>query len=152
MRRRMKLEKTCDRRWCLCAVSPEAPRDKVKFPIIPPSQSQLSQCPSWHLLVRKVDNGDNSEGPWLLSVTQEAPTMRWDFHESRLNSANIKQLWGFHIHDWQVNWDNNSKLCHRGLVIQPRESKRDFNVWGKTVAVSSTRFWIPTLRRKIIKI
>ena len=24
--------------WCLCAVGPEAPRDRFKFPIIPPSQ------------------------------------------------------------------------------------------------------------------
>ena len=89
-----------------------------------------SQCPSWHLLVRKVDNGDNCDGAWLLSITQEALTMlRWDFHESRLNSANIKQLWGFHIHDGQVNWDNIiAHVCNRGLVIKPTEdNKKTYN-------------------------
>ena len=53
---------------------------------------------------------------------QSQPWLRWHFRESLLNSANFKQLWGFHIHP-MFDWHLTQKF-NRGLVNQPRYLKR----------------------------
>ena len=123
---RMKLEKTCDRSWCLCVVRPDVPRDRFKFPIIPPSlnlsvRADICWWEKW-TMVTIVTGHDSCQSHRRLPQCCGGTFTNLDWIRPTSNNCEVFIFIQYLTDRWIETII--AQVFNRGLVIKPTEDNK----------------------------